>query len=103
MNPKEYKEYINLIFDNYLRKLLYAGTIIVSIFLVIRYLSTGDKLFESFMLIIGVLIFGELFIQTFRWLFTKAPSFIKISTITSEEDSKEIKKTKKSKKKGKNP
>ena len=60
MDPEEYKEYVSLIFDNYLRKLLYIGTILVSIFLVIRYLSQGDKLLESVMVIIGLLIFGEL-------------------------------------------
>ncbi|MBC8237184.1 MAG: hypothetical protein H8E76_03050 [Helicobacteraceae bacterium] len=97
MNTEEYEEYISLIFDNYLRKLLYAGVIVVSIFLLIRYLSEGDKLLESIMLIIGLLIFGELFIQTFRWLFSKAPSFFKVppATASSTQDTKKMKKSKK--------
>jgi len=99
MDPEEYKEYISLIFDNYLRKLLYVGTILVSIFLVIRYLSQGDKLLESVMVIIGLLIFGELFIQTFRWLFSKAPALFKIpDAASSTQDTKEMKKKEKSKK-----
>ena len=99
MDPEEYKEYISLIFDNYLRKLLYVGTILVSIFLVIRYLSQGDKLLESVMVIIGLLIFGELFIQTFRWLFSKAPALFKIpNAASSTQDTKEMKKKEKSKK-----
>ena len=99
MDPEEYKEYISLIFDNYLRKLLYIGTTLVSIFLVIRYLSQGDKLLESVMVIIGLLIFGELFIQTFRWLFSKAPALFKIpNAASSTQDTKEMKKKEKSKK-----
>jgi hypothetical protein len=101
MNTEDYKEYINLIFDNYLRKLLYAGTILVSIFLLIRYLSQGDKLLESVMLILGVLIFGELFIQTFRWLFSKVPSLLK--TPTPSEDVKPQKRKKNKAKEPKNP
>ena len=100
MNPEEYKEYVSLIFDNYLRKLLYVGTIIVTIFLAIRYLNEGDKLLESIMVIIGVLIFGELFLQTFRWLFSKAPSLFKVHTATlPTEDTKKMKKKNKSRKK----
>lgn len=99
MNPEEYKEYVSLIFDNYLRRLLYIGTSIVTIFLLIRYLSEGDKLLESVTVILGVLIFGELFLQTFRWLFSKAPSLFKISTHTiASESTQNIKKKKKSKK-----
>ena len=78
MNTQEYKEYISLIFDNYLRKLLYVGTIIVAIFLLIRFFNHGDKVLESVMLLLGVVIFGELFIQTFKWLFVKAPRFFKV-------------------------
>lgn len=93
MDTEEYKEYVSLIFDNYLRKLLYIGTIIVTIFLVIRYLSEGDKLLESITVIVGVLIFGELFLQTFRWLFSKAPSLFKIrSTPLATEETKKMKK-----------
>ncbi|MFT5660034.1 MAG: hypothetical protein ACI9TV_000668 [Sulfurimonas sp.] len=100
MDAEEYKEYVSLIFDNYLRKLLYIGTIIVTIFLLIRYLSEGDKLLESIMVIIGVLIFGELFIQTFRWLFSKAPSLFKVPTAASAIGNiKEMKEKNKSKKK----
>ena len=99
MDPEEYKEYVSLIFDNYLRKLLYIGTILVSIFLVIRYLSQGDKLLESVMVIIGLLIFGELFIQTFRWLFSKAPVFFKVpSAAPSTEVIQVVKKKNKSRK-----
>ena len=100
MEPEEYKEYVSLIFDNYLRKLLYVGTILVTIFLLIRYLNEGNKLLESIFVILGVLIFGELFLQTFRWLFSKAPKFFKVPTAAPEaEDTKEIKKKSKSKKK----
>lgn len=100
MNPEEYKEYVNLIFDNYLRKLLYAGTLIVTIFLVINYLIEGDKFLESIMVILGVLIFGELFLQTFRWLFSKAPLFFKVPTATlPTKVTKEMKKKNKSRKK----
>ena len=99
MDPEEYKEYVSLIFDNYLRKLLYIGTILVSIFLVIRYLSQGDKILESVMVIIGLLIFGELFIQTFRWLFSKAPAFFKVpSAALPTEDAQVMKKKNKSRK-----
>lgn len=99
MDAEEYREYVSLMFDNYVRKLLYIGTIIVTIFLTIRYLNAGDKLLESIMVIIGLLIFGELFIQTFKWLFSKAPSFFKVRTDTSlTEDTKEIKKKNKPKK-----
>ena len=93
MDAEEYKDYLSLIFDNYLRKLLYVGTILVTLFLGIRYLSEGDKLLESIMVILGVLIFGELFLQTFRWLFSKAPSLIKVPTATlAKEDTKKMKK-----------
>ncbi len=99
MDAEEYKEYVSLIFDNYLRKLLYIGTIIVTIFLAIRYLNEGDKPLESVTVIIGVLIFGELFLQTFRWLFSKAPSLFKVPTAAlATEDTKKMKK-KNSKKK----
>ncbi|MDB2562242.1 hypothetical protein N9X61_01410 [Sulfurimonas sp.] len=99
MDAEEYQEYVSLIFDNYVRKLLYIGTIIVTIFLTIRYISEGDKLLESIMVILGLLIFGELFIQTFRWLFNKAPSFFKVPTAASlKEDTKEIKNKSKRKK-----
>lgn len=100
MDAEEYKEYVSLIFDNYLRKLLYVGTIFVSIFLVIRYLNEGDKFLESITVIIGVLIFGELFLQTFRWLFSKAPSLFKVPTaVVSTEDTKKMKKKSSKKKK----
>ena len=99
MDAEEYKEYVSLIFDNYLRKLLYAGTILVTIFLVIRYLNEGDKLLESIFVILGVLIFGELFLQTFRWLFSKAPSLFKVPTSKlPTEGTKEMKKKNKSSK-----
>lgn len=94
MDAEDYKEYINLIFDNYLRKLLYIGTSVVSILLTIRYLSEGDKLLESVMVIIGVLIFGELFIQTFRWLFSKAPDLFKVPTAIPPKDNTQEKKGK---------
>lgn len=97
MNPEEYKEYVSLIFDNYLRKLLYAGTILVTVFLMIRYLNEGDKLLESAFVIMGVLIFGELFLQTFRWLFSKAPKLFKVpSPALPTEDTKKKKSKKKS-------
>ncbi len=100
MDAQEYKEYVSLIFDNYLRKLLYGGTILVSIFLAIRYLNEGDKILESITVILGVLIFGELFLQTFRWLFSKAPSLFKMPTATLlTKETKEMKKKNKSSKK----
>ncbi|QSZ42853.1 hypothetical protein GJV85_12285 [Sulfurimonas aquatica] len=103
MTPEEYKEYVNLIFDNYLRKLLYAGAIIISIFLVIKYLNDGDKFLESVMVIMGVLIFGELFLQTFRWLFSKAPSLFRVPAAARQlADTKEMKKKNKSRKKKNN-
>lgn len=89
MDAEEYKEYVSLIFDNYLRKLLYICTSIVAIFLTLRYISEEDKILESIMLILGVLIFGELFLQTFRWIFAKAPSFFKVPTpISKTKDTK---------------
>ena len=99
MDAEEYREYVSLIFDNYLRKLLYGGTILVSIFLLVRYINEGDKPLESVMVVLGVLIFGELFLQTFRWLFSKAPLFFKAPTapLKSQDNKKSNPKKKKTK------